>query len=284
MRGLDQIKIVTDSSADIPAQVAEELGITVVPLAVIFGGRSYEDGTLTHDEFWRLARGPDAPQTSQPPRGVFERAYRQLVDAGHRVLCITLTSHHSGTFSCAWSAAEEFGDRVVVEDSRALSLGHGWQVIRAARMALQGASMDAILDKVRAMRKRTHFFIEFDSIHNLRHGGRASKLMPAIDRLTHALNLKVLINLVDGELKILGVARSYQKGIERIKEEVARLEPLEHLAVGHTRRPDAGQRLADDLAALVRVARRDILVFETGSVISCHAGEGLIAAVAVQAG
>ena len=281
---MEQIRIVTDSSADIPPQVIRELGIIVVPLAVIFGERTFDDGALSHDEFWQLARGPVAPKTSQPPRGVFERAYRQLVDAGHRVLCITLTSHHSGTFGCAWGAAEGFGDRVVVEDSRALSLGHGWQVIQAARLALQGVSMEAILSALRAMRERTHFYIQLDSLQNLRRGGRASKLMPAIDRLTRALNLRVLLNLVDGELKILGVARSYQKGIERIKEEIARLGSLEHLAVAHTRRPDVGAELADALAALTRTPRPDVLVFETGAVISCHAGEGLIAAVAVQAG
>lgn len=228
-----------------------------------------------------MAQGSAAPTTSQPPVGVFRQAFERLIDLGHQVLCVTLTSRHSGTFNSAWSAAQAFGDRVTVVDSLSLSLGQGWQAIAAARMGLEGHPLKAILDHLRSLRERSHIFILLDTVENLRRGGRAAKLMPAIDRLMRALQLKPIVNVVGGELKLLGVARSYRRGVERIKAQIGRLGPFEGLAVMHTRRPDVARGLADELAKLTRTIRERIHVGETGAVLSCHAGEGIIAALGV---
>lgn len=157
---MERIKIVTDCSTDLPEGVAEALDITVLPLIVNFGERSYEDMSLSTDEFWRLADGPAHHQTSQPPLGAFQTAFKSWVDRGCVVLCTTITGRHSGTFNTAWSAAQAFGDRVTVFDSLSLSIGHGWQFMGAARAALQGATMDRILDLVRSIRERTHIVIQ----------------------------------------------------------------------------------------------------------------------------
>ncbi|OGO04333.1 MAG: hypothetical protein A2Y73_03805 [Chloroflexi bacterium RBG_13_56_8] len=134
------------------------------------------------------------------------------------------------------------------------------------------------------MRKRSHLFILLDTVENLRRGGRAAKLMPVIDRFLRALQLKPIINMVDGELRLMGVARSYRKGIERIKESVDRLGPLEQLAVVHTRSPQVASELADDLARRTGIARSDIPVTETGAALSSHAGAGVVAAAGVVVG
>lgn len=277
------IGIVTDSSADLDAEIVRQLDITVVPLVITAGESSYADGELSRSEFWRLSASDTPPGTSQPSHGAFERAFRALLDRGHRVLCITLTGRHSGTYDSARSVARQYGERVTVVDSASLSLGTGWQVIRAARMALEGAALSAIIEELHSLRRRTRVLIQLDTLRNIRHGGRASRLMPALDRLTQALDLKALINLVDGELRMVGISRSYNKGVARIRDEIARLGPLKMLAVGHTLRESVAHALADQLADLTQIAREQIAVIEVGSVLACHGGEGLIAAAAVVA-
>jgi DegV family protein with EDD domain len=171
----------------------------------------------------------------------------------------------------------------VVVDSLSLSWGQGLQAILAAQMARQGATMDKIVEALNGLRQRIHIFVQLDTIEQLRHGGRAANLIPYLERVIRALDIKPLANFVDGEFKLLGITRSYKKGIERIKQEILRLGPLENLAVIHTRREAVAQQLADELARLTHIAREHIWVEETGAVISCHAGEGVIAAVGVQA-
>ena len=278
------IKVVTDSSADLCAELAQELDITIIPLVVTCGAQTYLDSALPREEFWRLAKGPVPCTTSQPPMGSFQEAFQRLVDRGHRVLCATITGRHSGTFNTAWSAAQLFGDRVTVVDSLSLSRGLAWQVITAARLGLQGIAMDKIVEKLRAIQKRTHLLIQLDTLEALRRGGRAAKLMPIVDRIVQALNIKPILNIRDGELSLLGAARSYEKGVERIKKEIAHLGPLEYLAVMHTRREALAQQVADELAHLTQFARERIAVVEAGVVLACHAGEGVIAAVGVQVG
>ena len=208
---LERIKVVTDNGSDLPEELAKELDIRIVPLVVTFGDRTYQDTELSHDEFWRLAGQGPHPMTSQPPIGAFQQPFKELVERGYRALCVALTSHHSGTFNSAWSAAQAFGDRVTVMDSLSLSWGQGWQAIEAAKMAMRGATVQAILQRLRSIRERTHFFIQLNTIENLRRGGRASKLMPVMDRFLRTLHLKPIVNLIDGGLKVFGVARSYKK-------------------------------------------------------------------------
>jgi DegV family protein with EDD domain len=282
---VERIKIVTDSSADLPANVVNELGIVVVPIMVTFGERCYEDDKLSRDEFWRLAKShATMPQTSQPPSGLFQQAFEQWIDQGYKIFCATLTGRHSGTYNSAWSAAQAFEDRVVVVDSLSLSWGHACQVVEAARLALQGATMDKILERVRALRQRTHVLILLDTLENVRRGGRLANVMPALDKVARFLQIKPIINLVDGEIRLLGVARSYQKGIERLKAEVQRLGPLEYLAVMHTRRQEVAERLADELAKLLHIPREQIAVGEAGVALSAQGGEGIVATIGVQAG
>ena len=280
---MERIKVVTDSAADIPTDIAQALGITIIPLLVIFGQQSYDDLSLSREEFWRLAREVGAPKTSQPAPGIFRQVFQRWVDEGYRVLCLTLTGRHSGTFSTAWSTAQAFGGRVTVVDSQSLSWGLGWQAIEAAKMALQGATMERILEALRSLRERMHLVIQLDTVEYLRRGGRASRIMPAIDRLVQALQIKPLVTFVEGELRLLGVARSYQKGVQRIREEIVRLCPLERVAVMHTRREALARQLADELSRLTHIAREQIFVGEPGAVLSCHAGEGVIAAIGVRA-
>jgi DegV family protein with EDD domain len=277
------VRIVTDSGCDLPRQIVEHLKITVVPLVVRFGAEVHEDGMLSIDKFWQKTGEPHHPQTSQPSVGVFEEAYEPLVSQGKQVLCLTITSRHSGTFNAARVAAERFGDAVCVFDSLSVSLGLGLQAILAAQAAKAGHSMQQIVALVQDMRARMRLMILLDTLRYLRSGGRADALIAAADRMMRALNVKPLINLVDGQLRLMGTARSFEKGLNRMMSLVAQLEPLEHLAVVHTRRQSIAEEMANRLAECTGFRREHVWVRETGPALASHAGPGVIGVLGVPA-
>jgi DegV family protein with EDD domain len=280
---VEPVKVIVDSSADLSPEVVSEFDIDIIPQVVTVAGQAYAETTITPEAFWELGKRGH-PGTSQPPVGVFQTKFERWVAQGYRVLCLTITGRHSGTFNSARAAAQACADRVTVVDSLSISAGLGWQALVAAQMARLHEPLERILEALRSLRERTHCAILLDSLESLRRGGRADRVMPAIDRLMRTLNLKPMINFVEGELKLLGVARSYQKGLERLKQEMERIAPLERLAVMHTRRPEVAQRLADELAALLGLPRQEILVRETGAVLASHAGAGVAAVFGVKAG
>ena len=277
------VGIVTDSSCDLPRRLVERLKIAVAPLIVRFGPEVYQDGELSVEEFWEKAAGPHHPYTSQPPVGVFEELYERLVAQGKRVLCLTITGHHSGTFNAAHLAAQRFGEVVEVFDSLSLSLGLGLQVLAAAQAAQAGRSMQDILALLEDMRARMRLTIVLDTLENLRRGGRADGFIAIVDRMTRVLNIKPVINVVDGQLRLLGAARSFQGGLKRVLSLVERLGPLEHLAVVHTRRQEMAEQVAGWLAERIGFPRERIWVRETGVALASHAGVGVIGVLAVPA-
>ena len=278
------VGIVTDSSCDLPRRLIERFKIGVAPLIVRFGLEEYEDGELSADEFWEKAAGPHLPSTSQPPVGRFEELYGRLVAQGKQVLCLTVTGKHSGTFNAASLAAQRFGRAVQVVDSLSFSLGLGMQALAAAQAAQAGRSMQEILALLEDLRARARLTVVLDSLENLRRGGRAAAFIAIADRMTRALNIKPVINVVDGQLRLLGAARSFKGGVRRALTLVERLGPLEHLAVVHTRREEVAKEVGDRLAERTGFLRERIWVAETGAVLASHAGAGVIGVLAVPVG
>ncbi len=278
------IRVVTDSGCDLPQRLVERFKIAVVPLIVRFGTEVYQDGELSVGEFWEKGAGPHHPQTSQPSAGAFEEVFERLVAQGKQVLCLTLTGKHSGTFNSACLAAQRFGEAVKVFDSLSLSLGLGIQTLAAAQAAQAGRSMQEVLALLKDMRARIRVLLVFDTLENLRRGGRADGFIAVADRMTRALNIKPVINIVDGQLRLLGAARSFQRGLRRILSLVERLGPLEHLAVVHTRRLETAQEMAGRLAERTGFPRERIWVEETGPALASHAGTGVIGVLAVPTG
>lgn len=277
----EMIKIVTDSSCDLPSDLLEEYGIEVVPLTVHFGTEVYRDGDLSLDEFWAKSAGPHLPKTSQPPVGVFEAVFERIRAGGGQALCVTLTSKHSGTFNSAHVAAQGFGEAVQIFDSLSLSLGLGWQVISAAKAAREGRLMPEILAMLEELRERMRLLIVLDTLENLRHGGRADAFIAVADRMTRALNIKVLINVIEGQLRLLGAARSFKGALRRVLEAVERLDALEHLAVVHTRDQPLAEWVAQQLAQRIGFPEERIWMAEVGPALASHAGPGVIGILAV---
>jgi DegV family protein with EDD domain len=277
------VRIVTDSSCDLPRRLMERFKIAVVPLVVRFGAEVYDDGKLSADEFWQKATEQNKPQTSQPPAWAFEDLFERLVAQGRHVLCLTVTSKHSGTFNSALLAAQRFGDKVNVFDSLSCSLGHGIQVLAAAQAAWEGRTMPEILERLENLRERVRMTIVLDTLENLRRGGRADGFIPIVDRMTRVLNIKPVINMVDGQLRLLGPARSFQGGLRRVLNLVEEMGSLEYLAVVHTRSQEKAEEMANWLAERLGFPRERIWVRETGAVLASHAGKGVVGVLAVTA-
>jgi DegV family protein with EDD domain len=277
------IGIVTDSSCDLPSQWLERLRIAVVPLVVRFGGEAYRDGDLSADEFWTKSQGPDHPQTSQPSVGAFEEAFSRLLEQGKQVLCLTVTGAYSGTYSAAQLAAQRFGKAVQVLDSRAFSLGLGIQALVGAQLAQAGASMEEILEKLADIRERTRIVLVLDTLENLKRGGRARVLVTMAERMARALDIKPVINLVDGELRLMGAVRSFGRGLRRLRKWVEAQGQIEYLAVVHTRQQKLAEEMADRLAEITGLPRDRIWVRETGPVLASHGGPGIVGVLAVPA-
>lgn len=275
------IRIVTDSSCDLPRRLVERFKITVVPLIVRFGPEEYDDGELSVEEFWEKAAGPHHPQTSQPPVGAFEKVFEQLIAQGKQVLCLTLTKKHSGTFNAAHLAAQRFGEAVRVFDSLSFSLGLGLQALAAAQAARAGRSVQEILALLEDMRARMRLTVVLDTLENLRRGGRADAFIAIVDRMTQALNIKPVVNVVEGQLRLLGAARSFQSGLKRVLHLVEQLGPPEHVAVVHTRCQEKAEQMADWLTERTGFPRGRIWIRETGAVLASHAGAGVLGVLAV---
>jgi DegV family protein with EDD domain len=279
-----QVRIVTDSAADLTAETAAEYGITVVPLVVRFGEEVYTNALMTCDEFWaKVAASPHHPGTSQPPMGVFEEVFGRLVEAGHPVLCVALTSKHSGTYSTAYAAAQQFGDRVRVIDSRSLSLGQGELVLVAARAARAGHTLDQVIEAVEDARSRSHLLILLDTIEYIRRGGRADAIMPILDRVTKMLNIKPILNVADGRLGLHGLARSYERGLSKLWQDILQFAPVERLAVGHIRHPELADKTARILSERLDFPLDKIRLVEAGPLLSTHGGPKVVGVAVVQA-
>ena len=165
------IAVVTDSIADIPAEEAEALGITVVPALVTVEGQTYLDGEeLPRDEFYRRMPSLSEPATTAAPSPLaFEKVYRRLFSSGiERILSIHVASNLSGMFNTVYQAAQAFGDRIHLFDSKQLSMGQGFQVMEAASAVLKGMSFESVLETTLFARSRINLIAMINTLEYLR--------------------------------------------------------------------------------------------------------------------
>ena len=276
------LRIVTDSTCDLPYEAIQALGITVVPLSIIFGDEELMDGVdIQADQFFRrLERDPNLPRTSQPSPALFTRAYRRLIEEGAtEILSIHLSSKLSGTVESARQAAQGIeGVRIEQLDSGNVSLALGIGVMEAAKAARAGASLDVARDLAADVFRRTHIFVTLDTLEYLRRGGRMSRGQKWIGTL---LQVKPVISLQDGEVVPIARVRTRQRAIEDIVRRCGDLRPLEHLFVLHSTTPDEAAYLRDRIAALDTHA--PITIGRITPVVGVHGGPGLLAVGVVTA-
>ena len=269
------VRIVTDSACDLPDELLDEYGITVVPLSIRFGSEELIDREqLSVGEFWqRCAASEVLPETAAPAPGQFETAYRRLASEGaSAVVVVSLSGALSATIQSAELAARGVADEIDVRivDSRSVTLGLGTMVLAAARAASTGATADAIVELVGDMSARTKVFGALDTLDNLKKGGRIGG---AKALLATALSIKPIIEVVDGVVEQGGKQRTRSKALGFLVDKVASFgDSVENLAVLHAD--------CDDVDSLVTRLREvhtgEIVVGPIGPVIGAHAGLGTI--------
>lgn len=269
------IRIVTDSSADLPADEATRLGVEVVPLSIRFGEEEFTDGVdLSVEQFYdRLASSPELPETAAPAPGAFEAAFRRQAAAGaDAVVCINLSSGLSATIQSAQNAAKAVAGDVDVRvvDSRSITSGLGTQVREACRVASAGAGPDEVVALVEDLATRTHVIGALDTLENLKKGGRIGAAQALVGLL---LSIKPLLDVSSGEVAEAGKARTRRKALEWLRDRVFAEANVEHLTVAHGMAPDV-----DDMLALLapRYPADKVAITTIGATIGTHGGPRLM--------
>ena len=265
------VKIVTDSSCDLPDELVKELGIDVVPLTIRFGEQELVDRRdLTPAEFWaRCATSPVLPSTAAPAPGAFEEVFRSALAAGaDGVVCINLSSKLSATGESAQAAARAVADDIPVRvvDSLSVTLGLGMIVVESARRAAGGEGLEAIVALAEDMAARTKVFGGLDTLEYLKKGGRIGAAQALLGSI---LSIKPVIEVVDGKVEPGPKVRTRSRSLRWLADQVAASPGAENLAVLHGDAPDV-DALIELLAP--HYPRERIVVGQLGAVVGAHTG------------
>ncbi len=269
------VKIVTDSVADIPPQIIWELGISVIPVLVRFGEETFRDGIdITNDQFYaRLVSSKIMPTTSVPSLDMFARTYAKLAEETDEILVIMLSSKLSGLYNAALQsvALVEGKCHIEVIDSGQAVMAQGFVVIKAARAAKEGASLEEIKEIVRQNLPRVEMRAAFDTLEFLQRGGRIGRAQAFLGSM---LRVNPIITLKNGVVEPAGRARSRSKAIDLLYEFAAGYSHIEELAVEGAACPDDVDRMVERLGFIFPKDR--ILRSRTTPVIGTHTGPGLL--------
>ncbi len=277
-----RVRIVTDSTADIPDDLVQELEIGVVYDYVNFGEQSLQDkiGISRHEFYARLIAGHVVPTTAAPGIGEFVRVYRDAGAPDAAIISLHPPSGLSGLCNAARLAAQAFPEgRVTVVDTEQLSMGMGWQVIAAARMAQAGASVAEIIAHLTELRPRVRVFAALDTVEFLRRSGRVSWAQAIVSTLLH---IKPMIEVREGQVLPLGRVRTRRRSLSRLVELTQALGPLESLAVLYTYQSDGTEYLRQLLAQ--QCIGDHVLTVSVTPIIGVHTGPnglGIAAVIAV---
>jgi len=269
------VKIVTNSSADIPQYLVDELGITVVPEYLIFGAKCYKDRIdITEDEFYdKLVHGKIPPTTSQPTPQDFLSTYNEVGENADGIVSIHISTRLSGTVNSAEQAKKLTTAKCPIEiiDSKLVAMALGIVVIAAARMAKAGKDFKEVTNASRAMLSQIKLLAMFDTLEYLARGGRIGRAKSLIGSL---LNVKPLLTLKNGEFVPVSQVRSKARGKERLLEFIKSLKDIEDLCVIYSCTKEEAAEMADSIEGF---PRRRIMLVRLGPVVGAHAGPGLLA-------
>ena len=270
------VKIVTDSTSDITGELAQELGITVVPLTVSFGHESFLDRVdISTDEFYRrLEKESIFPTTTQPAPGVFADIYNKLAGETDEILTVVISSKLSGTYQSAINARNMMEKKCHIEviDSASVAMGFGLLVIAAARAAKEGASLDEVADIVNKGIPRSHLVIYFETLKYLAKGGRLGKAQGLLGAM---LSIKPILTIKGGEIAPLTRVRSKAAGLDYINSFVGGFSKIEKLAVEHSTTIADADKLVDSFSQYV--PKEKIYQSTVSPVLGTYAGPGALA-------
>jgi DegV family protein with EDD domain len=278
------VALVTDSTAMLPREVVEARGIVVVPLQVVIGTTSYDEGIdaeVTPTTIAEALRARSPVSTSRPTPAMFLEVYERAHREGAReVLSVHLSGEMSGTYESALLAAREAPLPVRAVDTRQLGMASGYAVLTAADVLDAGGSCDEAAQAAVARAADTTSLFYVDTLEYLRRGGRIG---PAAALLGSALAVKPLLEIVDGAIAPREKVRTTGRALSRLEElaVTAAGERQVDVAVAHLANPERAEALAADLRERLaaNLADRSVTVGEVGAVIGAHVGPGMVAVV-----
>lgn len=273
------IRIVTDSTADIPADLTKALDITVVPLSVHFGLETFKDGVdISSDQFFeKLQKTQTLPKTSQPSTGEFLEVYNRYPK--DQILSIHVAQKLSGTFNSASVAAQQAGvERIAVVDSRLVSMGLGMVVIETAKKTKAGMGLREAVQYAEACIERVHCLLTLDTLEYLQKGGRIGKAQAF---LGSTLGIKPVLSVKDGEVHPIERVRTRAKAIDRVLEMTSAIPKASRHFVMHSVAPQDAEMLAKRLRD--SFPDKEVIIGKLGPVIGVYAGPGTVAIATLEA-
>ena len=275
------IGIVTDSTADVPSPLLQQYDIRVVPINIQFGRETYEENvTIDRATFLRWLDEREIPTSSQPAPGRFTQVFQTMLEEGYeQLLCVAITSKHSGTYQSAVLASSMMPQvKIEVWDSLAISMGTGFQVLAAARMAERGASLEAILARLEEIRGGIRTYLTPATLKYLQKSGRVGTLSGVLASL---LAVKPVIHVEDGTLNVREKVRTRDKALKRIVELITgdlTGAGSVRLAIPHVEVPEEALRLGEQLKAALNCVETHIV--DLACSLTVHGGPGLVGVIA----
>ncbi|MGG1550759.1 DegV family protein [Paenibacillus ferrarius] len=271
---MSRVRIFTDSTSDLGAELLGQHEIGVVPLYVVFEDETYQDGVTMHAErlFQRVAETGKLPKTAAPSPADFENAFRAVIEAGDDIVYIGLSSEVSSTYQNAKIAADAFPEgRITVIDSRSLSTGIGMLVLTAAEAAEQGRSAAEIQSIVEGMIPKIDVEFIIDTLEFLHKGGRCSSLQHFIGSL---LKIRPVVKVIDGAMTLTDKVRGKREKVlaQLLDNALANKDDMNtsFMFVTHAKAAEEAQYVKQRIEELTGM--RKVYVTETGCVISSHCG------------
>jgi DegV family protein with EDD domain len=269
------IKVVTDSTADLPPDLIQKLDITVVPACVIFGNKTYRDGIdISQDEVYNKMITENIPaSTSQPPPVDFADAYQKLLKDADEIVSIQATSKLSGLYNSALQGKNMVGEsnRIAVVDSLSVSMGLGLLTLMAARLAKAGESLPNIIEQLKQSIPQTRLWGYFDTLKYVLQGGRLGKAKALLGSI---LPIKAILTMRDGELHPTGAVRTHAKGIERLIDNFKKAVNVQDAAVVYSTTPDDAQTLKERINAISN--KIPVYISRLGPALGVHGGPGTL--------
>jgi DegV family protein with EDD domain len=269
------IKIISDSSCDLPEHLLKKFDISIVPLVITLDGEVYREGAdLTSEDFFRkMFSSTELPKTSQPSPSSFAEAFLRLRETeNQQLLCLTISSGLSGTYQSASIGKGLAEADVYVFDTLAGSLGHGLQVIRAAELAQAGHSINDIIRELEEYRDQMTILIMLDTLENIVKGGRLNRFQGSLAKI---LNIKVILQGNQGEVEILEKVRGRKKVHQRLFDIIkAKKDDFSTTVFGitHTGNLEEAEKIRDEIQK--QFQPKEILFHYMGAAMGTYAGKG----------
>lgn len=279
---MTQPVIVTDSTADIPEDIAKQHDIHVVPLRLMFGEDTFEDGVdISAEVFYkRLVQSEQLPTTSQASPADYMQVYQEIMNeySGSPIISIHISSGLSGTYQSATIAKSmlEGDPDITIVDSKSASYGFGLLVVHAARLAAEGKTAEEIVRSVEEVRRQRKLYFLVDTLEYLQKGGRIGKAAAMIGNL---LNIKPILSIDEEGIiyaveKVRGRKKALARILERFREDLGGVQNI-NVAVGHTADPASAEPVLEDLSRDFRL--QEVVLTNIGPVVGTHVGPGTLA-------